>query len=227
MKNFYIRKILNDEQIEHIRKLIENANAQNSWIDGLNSGGGEKRIKNNLELSDINISKVINDCIMNSLDSDIDFLNFTCPKSTNLNIVSKTTSGGYYNPHLDNWSNGDYSTTVFLNDPSDYDGGELCLYLGDDEEKKIKLDAGWGITYSTGIIHRVNKVISGTRYVSVFWTESLVKDSFIRFILGEISNAKKYVPQNPVHLSSCLSASKDPSFILDSLKTQILRRYAK
>lgn len=228
MKNYYIRKILDDNQLDTIKKILKESNENNYWSDGLGSGGGTKSVKNNLELSNIDLCKIINDMIMISLDSDRKFINYVVAKSTNLNIISKTTSGGYYNPHLDEWMNGDYSTTVFLNNPDEYCGGELCLYFGGDEEVKIKLDAGWGVTYSTGTLHRVNRVISGTRYVSVFWTESLIKDQFIRSLYEELCNIEINIvdQKSSVHLIDCISASNDPCFSISNLKKQILRRYA-
>jgi PKHD-type hydroxylase len=229
MKHYYIRKILEKNQINEINCIIEDANQNDSWVDGLGSTlGATKQVKNNLELSDANSLQIINDYIMQSLDNDNQFLNFTIPTTTYLNIVSKTQSRGYYNPHKDTWSSGDYSTTVFLNNPEDYGGGELCLYLGGDDEIKIKLDAGWGITYSTGILHRVNKVSFGNRYVSVFWTKSAIKDSFIRHIYSEISNVRDYLEQQniSIHASDCIGASKDPLFSIDILKNEILRKYS-
>ena len=228
MKHYYVRKILEKDQISEITHTIQNANQNDSWVDGLMTGGGKKEIKNNLELHDTNSAQVINDYIMQSLDNDKQFLNFTIPTTTYLNIVSKTQSGGYYKPHKDTWSNGDYSTTVFLNSPEEYGGGELCLYLGGEEEIKIKLDAGWGITYSTGILHRVNKVSFGTRYASVFWTKSAIKDSFMRHIYSEISNVGNYLEQQniPIHISDCIGATKDPLFSIDNLKNEILRKYS-
>jgi PKHD-type hydroxylase len=229
MKQYYVRKILEKDQISEITDTIQNANQNDSWIDGLLSNRGvTKQVKNNLELSDVNSVQLINEYIMHSLDNDKEFLNFTIPTTTYLNIVSKTQSGGYYKPHKDTWSNGDYSTTVFLNSPEEYGGGELCLYLGGEEEIKIKLDAGWGITYSTGILHRVNKVSFGNRYVSVFWTKSAIKDSFMRHIYSEISNVYDYLKKQniSIHTSDCIGADKDPLFSIDSLKNEILRKYS-
>ena len=117
MKHYYIRKILEKDQINQISRIIEDANRNNSWVYGLITSGGTKQVKNNLELHDTNSAQVINDYIMHSLDNDKEFLNFTIPTTTYLNIVSKTQSGGYYQPHKDDWHNGDYSTTVFLNSP--------------------------------------------------------------------------------------------------------------
>jgi PKHD-type hydroxylase len=228
MKQYYVRRVLDHEQLKVVHDIINESNQHNFWNDGLYSGGGTRSVKSNVELNTPQFSQTINDMIMSSLDGDKGFHNFTSPSNTNLNIISKTVSGGYYNPHFDNWNNGDYSTTVFLNDPSEYDGGELCLYIGGEDEEKIKLDAGWAVTYSTGTIHRVNKVVRGTRYVSVFWTKSLISDPFIRFIHGELGNIQDKLPINEhsVHLSTCISALNDPYFLLNNLKTQILRRYA-
>ena len=227
MKHYYVRKILEKNQINEIRNIIQDANQNNSWVDGLVSNSeATKQVKNNLELHDTNSAQIINNRIMQSLDNDKQFLNFTIPTTTYLNIVSKTQSGGYYKPHKDNWSSGDYSTTVFLNSPEEYGGGELCLYLGGEEEIKIKLDAGWGITYSTGILHRVNKVSFGTRYASVFWTKSAIKDPFMRHIYSEISNVGNYLEQQniSIHISDCIGATKDPLFLIDNLKNEILRK---
>lgn len=228
MLQYYVRKILDSDQLKIVNQIINDSNKNDKWQDGLKSGGGYKRVKNNLELFDFDSSQKINDLIMSSLDQDKKFIDFTVAKSTDLNIISKTTSGGYYNPHTDNWPNGDYSTTVFLNDPSEYNGGELCLYYGGQEEIKIKLDAGWGVTYSTGTVHRVNRVISGSRYVSIFWTKSLIKDPFIRYLYNQISNIGDNLnnKDNSVHISNCMNAMNDPYFCINDLKLQILRVYA-
>jgi PKHD-type hydroxylase len=225
-KQFYIRKLLNCDQLSNIDNFIKNANQNDSWTNGLNSTlGMNKDVKNNHELCDQNLVFQINSIIMNCLDNDSEFINYTAAKSTITNIVSKTISGGYYKPHLDFWTCGDYSTTVFLNSPDEYSGGELCLFLNE-EEKKIKLDKGYAITYPTGILHRVNRVVSGCRYVSVFWTKSLIRDEFIREVHYELCKALNTVESKSIHHTTCNSISNDTFFILDNLKNQILRKYS-
>jgi PKHD-type hydroxylase len=223
--NYYIRKILNESELSRINELIHISNENNYWGDGIKSGGGSHSVKKNTELSDDKISKEINDIIMESLDKDRKFLSYTVADSTNWAITSKTSSGNYYHPHMDNWKNGDYSTTVFLNSPDDYVGGELCLYLGNDGEKKIKLGAGWAITYQTGILHRVNEVIRGTRYVSVFWTKSLIKNPEIRNLLYQIDLLTELIEENysPIHKKTFESALRDPLFVANNLKNEIMR----
>jgi PKHD-type hydroxylase len=230
MKSHYSRQILTEDQIDEIHQYLKIAEENDSWVDGAarSTHGMTKSIKNNFEISDIEISKKINDTIMSALDSDQNFLDFTVAKSTHLNIISRYESGYQYNTHIDDWENGDYSTTVFLSDPNTYIGGELCLYYGGLEEMKIKLEAGWGITYPTGTLHRVNRVISGIRYASVFWTTSLIADPFIRSIYSELGSIRETLANSnltPIHLQDCMSVSRDPILSVDNLKTQILRRY--
>ena len=229
MTNYYVRKVLEREQVDLIQNLLKHAEERNLWQDGLNSGGGTSSIKSNKELSDIQMSQTINNCIMQSLDLDRQFLGFTVAKSTNVNIVSKLESGDYYNPHYDHWSNGDFSTTVFLNDPTTYNGGELCLLLGNDEEKQFKLDAGWAITYPTGTLHRVNQVLSGTRCVSVFWTKSKIKNIVIRNMYHQLEFVIEELEKNSnsIHYTDCKAAIKDPLFIAKNIQNEILRNYGE
>jgi len=239
------RQLLDDQEVLKIKSLLEIADSNNFWQNGIFSGGGDENRKKNLELIDRNISTEIYQIIMSKLDKDLSFFNLTVPNQTKLNIISKTGPGGYYKPHLDCWFNGDYSTTVFLNDPEDYEGGELCL-LVNGEEKKVKLNAGGAVTYTTGTVHRVNEVKSGVRYVSVFWTHSLIKDPFIRYICGDLKLVQELLDdkiqknKNPkisklerigdrsssIYYDDCITSYNDPKFIIDNVIENILRRYA-
>jgi PKHD-type hydroxylase len=229
MFSYHIHEVLNQNQLIRIRSLLQRADHENLWIDGVltTRGDSSKDGKMNLELIDSPALREINDVIMECLSADRKFVQFTAAKSSYSVLVSKTFAGGFYNPHTDDWANGDYSTTLFLSDPEDYEGGELCIYDGGIDETKFKLEAGWAVTYPTGMIHRVNKVSTGIRHVSVFWTKSLIKDPFIRSIFFNVSACAEILHRDhSVHLSNCKSAANDPIFMLDTVKSQILRRYS-
>ena len=103
------------------------------------------------------------------VDSNRTFSEFTHPRSSGQPMCTRTSVGGYYKPHFDDVTNGHFSTTIFLNDPDEYEGGELVLWI-DGEERFFKPKAGEGVTYETGIGHRVNPVTKGERLALVFWT---------------------------------------------------------
>jgi PKHD-type hydroxylase len=69
----------------------------------------------------------------------------------------------------------DLSSTLFLSEPGEYDGGELVV-SDTYGEHAVKLPAGDLVLYTAGSLHRVNPVSRGTRTASFFWTQSMVPD---------------------------------------------------
>ena len=79
----------------------------------------------------------------------------------------------------------DVSCTVFLNDPEDYDGGELCI-ADTYGEHAIKLPAGHMVLYPGTSLHQVKPVTRGHRIACFFWIESMVRSDEQRRILYEL-----------------------------------------
>ena len=175
---YLITKFIEEEDLP----LFSVDNIPNEWKDGIDSmvanhkGLTEEEtlkikryFKNNLE------STPDSSHLFKIIDSKPEWAEWCAAKTSTNPMVTRTGVGGYYRPHHDNWDVGDFSTTIFLNDPSEYDGGELCLWVNG-EEYKFKLKAGYGITYETGIPHCVNEVTRGERQVCIFWTTSHIKN---------------------------------------------------
>jgi PKHD-type hydroxylase len=82
----------------------------------------------------------------------------------------------------------DLSATLFLTDPSQYDGGELVV---DDTygAHSIKLSAGDLVVYPASSLHRVTPITRGTRVSSFFWIQSLVRDDAQRTLLFDLDMA--------------------------------------
>jgi len=95
----------------------------------------------------------------------------------------------YYQWHLDSFPcagvPSHYSFTCFLNDPDEYEGGELVLQFGP-KEVSIKEPKGTCVLYYTGLRHKVNEVKSGDRKVVIGWGESFVANSKVRETLTEL-----------------------------------------
>ena len=222
----YNEKLLSIEDLESIYKVINNEEC--SWEDGLNTLTGiaskkEYTVKNNLELNiPYYLMSEISDILFSRIDSCIEFFHFALAKSSGSQIISRTGVGCYYKPHHDSPKNGEFSTTVFLNEPDEYDGGELCLWING-EVKKIKPPAGSTITYRTGINHMVAEVTRGHRDAMVFWSHTLIKDRFLRNIYSELIRAKNLMDgDNPATLEE---ASKSPYFVIRNLIHSIERNH--
>ena len=94
-------------------------------------------------------------------------------------LISKTTNGGHYGPHLDNalMASGeqrlrtDLSFTLALTAPESYEGGELVIQMPGTTER-VKPAAGDLVLYPSTAIHEVIPVTSGERIVCVGWIQS-------------------------------------------------------
>ena len=89
----------------------------------------------------------------------------------------------------------DMSMTIFLNDPKEYDGGELVMNT-DIRPERYKLPPGHAVIYPTYFLHRVAPVTRGTRLAVVGWIQSMVRDPFQRQILIDLALSLNYFLQN-------------------------------
>jgi PKHD-type hydroxylase len=82
----------------------------------------------------------------------------------------------------------DVSCTLFLSDPSTYQGGELIIYLGS-ELVKVKGKPGAAVLYPSTTLHEVAPVTSGERLVMITFIQSRIPDQMQRelvYKLGEV-----------------------------------------
>ena len=163
----------------------------------------------------------IGDIIFQATDRSRDWVNFTLPKSSDTPLVARTPTGGYYRPHHDASKNGHFSTTIFLNNPDDYEGGELQLDLNG-EIKNVKLSAGSSITYRTGTSHCVKEVTKGNRDVAVFWTKTEYPDQHEWMLMRGIKKAMSLLESK--NYANLEEAREDPYFILATLMHNIERK---
>ena len=221
--NYFCRKILSEEHVEYVRKLILAEDVD--WRDGNLSVTNEMLQQKKLfETFNQNVFNIL----MSDLDKDTKFSSIVVPNETNNLIISKITEGGFYRCHFDHEFNGNYSTTIFLNEPDEYVGGELQLLINGNL-KNIKLKAGWGVTYETGIPHQVLDVTEGVRYAGIFWSSSIIPDPFMRGIYHSLNNIQDKLIKSDVNPDKVYSNLKefadDPIYEIELLKKNIIRRY--
>ncbi len=163
------------------------------WIDGKHTGSSNKKQKDNEQITDDTADdawKLIFDC----LGEKKEVVSYMSVRHMSPPLFTKYEEGMHYAEHVDSaYMNGirsDYSTTLFLNDPDEYEGGELCLMMGT-ETLEYKLPKGWAISYPTGTRHRVNKITSGCRKVCIWWSQSWFRDQIDRNLWYQNCRAKE------------------------------------
>jgi PKHD-type hydroxylase len=83
----------------------------------------------------------------------------------------------------------DVSCTIFITNPSDYQGGELVAHLGS-EIVRIKGKAGSAVFYPSTTVHQVVPVTSGERLVIVTFIESQIPDQLQRDMLHALGEVR-------------------------------------
>lgn len=99
------------------------------------------------------------------------------PNNIRIPKFNKYSLGDEYKIHTDApWmgpTRTDLSCTLFLSDPEQYKGGELCVQ----GKKPVKAKAGECVIYDCGEKHWVRPVTEGERICAVTWIQSKIRDS--------------------------------------------------
>ncbi|MDH5600367.1 MAG: Fe2+-dependent dioxygenase [Gammaproteobacteria bacterium] len=196
-----IPNVLDQQRLDFVTQTLEKA----KFVDGkLSAGMAAKRVKNNEELSaDDQQMQQLNNIVMGSLVQHEEFKAAALPLRVAAPFYARYSKGMTYGDHVDDPIMGnpgqqyrtDVSTTVFLNEPEDYEGGELVINTSFGEQK-IKLAAGSAVVYPSGSLHHVAEVTKGTRLVAVTWTQSMVREPAKRELLYNLNLARESLLKN-------------------------------
>jgi PKHD-type hydroxylase len=218
-----IENILTPEELKTLIDRLDPAD----FIDGKTTAGWHaKTVKNNTQLTaTADYANDLRELVKAALWRHPLFQMVARPKQIHSLLFSRYEVGMSYGTHVDNALMGDraflrsdLSFTLFLNDPSAYEGGELVIeeFSG---EKQYKLQAGAAIVYPSTTLHRVDPVTNGTRWVVVGWVQSLVRDPEKREILFDLDTARRSIFQQ---------SGKTIEFdLISKSHTNLLRRWAQ
>jgi len=179
-------------------KKISGAISRMSFQDGARTAGWHARnVKRNEQAVLSSAVRHVQDQITQALRENPIFNSAVLPLRVAPPMISHYVAGNEYGPHVDDAImrldpplRSDVSVTVFLNDPSDYEGGELVAETLSGEDT-VKLGAGSAVIYPSTTLHHVAPVTSGERMVAVTWAQSMVRDADARVILFELDQARR------------------------------------
>lgn len=201
----HIKNVIPAQQLRNVRAFLD----QQNFVDGkISAQDVAQNIKYNEELVQDNSPQIqaINNIVMGSLVSNEKYKAIAFMKKIGLPFYARYRKGMSYGGHIDNPIMGqggqyyrtDISTTIFLNDPSEYEGGEVVIQ-NQFGEHAFKLAAGDAIVYPSTSWHYVREVTEGERLVCVTWAQSMIRDANKREILYELYQAKeKMLKENPL-----------------------------
>jgi len=189
-----IADILSAEDLAGIRDALTLAR----FVDGRETAGfAARRVKDNWQADSTDRSlEAVRALVQKRIMTSELFRLAVRPKRLSPLLLSRYDVGMQYGTHVDDALMQDMRTdvafTLFLDDPADYDGGELVIETpGGDEE--IKLAAGSMIAYPATTLHRVAKVTRGRRHVVAGWARSFVRDPAQRELLFDLDTARRAI----------------------------------
>lgn len=192
-------------ELDLIDRLIENANFE----DGASSAtDAAKMVKRNLQIpkNGSHEKQQIDALVMHAIAQSPLIQAAIMPNRVLPPLVSKYESGMHYGMHVDSPLMGDaqmgtirtdVGMTIFLSEPTSYEGGELSVQTGAGEVR-YKLNRGDAIIYPTTQIHGVLPVTSGVRLAAVTWMQCAVRDMQQREMLFHLKTVQTLMQQqNP------------------------------
>lgn len=194
---YHVEKVLGPEDL----KLARDRLSSGKFVYGRTTAGWNARlVKNNLQLeAKSKAAQGIITRITEILMRNATFEMAARPKLMRPLTMSRYEPGMQYGWHVDDPLMGgppslrsDLAFTLFLNEPEDYDGGELEI-RGGTGVQSYKLAAGDLVLYPATTLHRVIPVTRGLRLVAVSWVQSLVRDAAQREILFEMDLTRREI----------------------------------
>ncbi len=154
---FKMIPVLDAREVAELRKFAASA----PFVDGRISNPHNKA-KQNEQLHDAAAYQASSKILLQGLMRSEDFRNFAMPVMAAPPMMTRYTPGMRYGAHADAafiqlpgaTIRSDLSCTIFLNDPKDYEGGELHIRIGDGE-LKFKLQPGEAIVYPSDTLRTV------------------------------------------------------------------------
>jgi PKHD-type hydroxylase len=186
--------VLTPDEVRHCRGVLE----ASPWVDGRATAGDlAAKAKSNLQIPvDSREARELGELVLTALGRNPTYNSAVLPLRVLPPMFNRYDVGMTFGAHVDNAirlvpgtggmrMRADVSTTIFLSDPDDYDGGELVIEdtFG---THSVKLPAGHMVVYPASSLHRVMPVTRGSRWGSFFWAQSLLKDDGLRAMLYDL-----------------------------------------
>lgn len=192
----HVPNVLTAEQVAECRRQLDAAD----WVDGrVTAGHQSAKAKANAQLpEDSPVARQLGQMILAALERNPLFVAGALPLKIFPPLFNRYASGQSFGNHVDNAIRQvrntphrvrtDISATLFLAQPSEYDGGELMV---EDTygPHSVKLPAGDLVLYPSTSLHRVQPVTRGARIASFFWIQSMVRDDGERTLLFDLDLA--------------------------------------
>jgi PKHD-type hydroxylase len=189
---------LDAQQLQAVRARLDAAG--DAWVDGRVSAGYQGApVKHNEQIAERSaVAAACQSIILGALERHPRFISAVLPNEVYPPMFNRYGVGMAFGAHVDGSVRihphtgrklrTDVSATLFLNEPGEYDGGELVVHDAFGTQR-VKLAAGAMVIYPATSLHEVTPITRGRRLASFFWVQSLARDDGQRALLFDLDNA--------------------------------------
>jgi PKHD-type hydroxylase len=200
----HVADVLSAEQVAQARQQLNDTD----WADGkITAGHQSGQVKRNLQLPQQHpVALSLGELITTQLERHPTFISAALPARLYPPLFNRYDEGMDFGHHVDNairldpltgrYVRTDLSATLFLSDPTEYEGGELVMDQADGP-KAIKLPAGDLILYPATTVHHIRPITRGQRIAAFFWVQSMVRDQGQRELLFNLDISVQQLNQSP------------------------------
>ena len=186
---YRVLPILTDEEVAECRRIAAAA----QFVDGRITNP-HNTAKQNEQLHEAGPYQQSSELLRQALIRSEEFRNFSFAYALAPPMMTRYKPAMKYGLHTDaaflplpaGTIRSDLSCTIFLNEPADYDGGELHVRLGD-ADLTFKLKPGEAVVYPSDTLHEVVPVTRGERLVAITFIQSRIQDPFRRNLLYNLN----------------------------------------
>jgi PKHD-type hydroxylase len=198
---YRILQLLTDAEIEECRHIA----ASSQFVDGRITNP-HNTAKQNEQLHEAQAYQKSSQLLLQAYARSQEFRDFAFPALVAPPFLTRYKPGMKYGFHTDSAYirmpqgeiRSDLSSTIFLSNPDDYEGGSLHIRYGD-ADIRIKLRAGEAIIYPSDTLHEVEPVTKGERLVAITFIQSRIPDPFRRNLLFDLNEVAALEGLNMSH----------------------------
>lgn len=221
-----IPDVLSKPEVAQARAILDQAD----WVDGKATAGHQSAMaKNNRQLPENSPAAIqLGDKILAALARNPLYISAVLPAKIFPPLFNRYEGGEDFGTHVDNAIRNvtgtphkvrtDVSSTLFLSEPDEYEGGELSI-----EDvygvQRIKLPAGHMVVYPATSLHHITPVTRGARIASFFWAQSMVREDSRRSLLFDLDRSVQWVSRDAQGHPALLS--------LTGVYNNLLRQWAE
>ncbi|HEY1962964.1 MAG TPA: Fe2+-dependent dioxygenase [Rhizomicrobium sp.] len=187
---FVVKNVLTPAEVDQIRQIARSVR----FIEG-RASNPHNLAKDNLQVDTTQPDALRASNIAGAaIARNEDIKNFVFPKRIASPLLARYEPGMKYGTHADSPFiplpagplRSDVSGTLWIADPSAYEGGELRIHLGS-ESVTIKGEPGSMVVYPSTTLHEVTPVTRGQRLVLITFIESVISDQVERELLWQLT----------------------------------------